>query len=201
MYTLPLSFLFSVSAVVYWMVEILSLSDSDAFTVFPSEKRQLLSLSDATDVDFFLNPDVPFPRLLSSRCTLHLPVQPTTTGTRRVIPPLNLPVRDSRALSSCQVRMPLLHLWLHVLPSLSNLKPWSRLSRVCVCFHQMDTVEIRGAAVVPVWASRATTAACWAEETRRTAPPKAPPTVGFTLTTDWWAQLSVTWLSECPTVK
>lgn len=60
MYTLPLSFLFSAFAVVYWMVEILSLSDSDAFTVFPSEKRQLLSLSDATDVDFFLNPDVPY---------------------------------------------------------------------------------------------------------------------------------------------
>lgn len=42
MYTLSLSFLFSAFAVVYWMVEILSLSDSDAFTVFPSEKRQLL---------------------------------------------------------------------------------------------------------------------------------------------------------------
>lgn len=37
------------------------------------------------------------------RCTLRLPAQPTTTGTHRVIPPPNLPVLASQALSLCQV--------------------------------------------------------------------------------------------------
>lgn len=58
-------------------------------------------------------------------------------------------------------------------------------------YQTVTTVAIPGAAAVAAWASRATTAACWGAGTRPTAPPRAPPTAGFTLTTDWWAELSI----------
>lgn len=67
----------------------------------------------------------------------------------------------------------------------------SLLMSLCASLYQTATTAATpGAAVVAVWASRVTTAACWGAGTQPTAPPRAPPTAGFTLTTDWWAELS-----------
>lgn len=61
----------------------------------------------------------------------------------------------------------------------------------CVSLCQtVTTAATPGAAVVAVWASRVTTAACWGAGTQPTALPRAPPIAGSTLTTDWWAELS-----------
>lgn len=54
------------------------------------------------------------------RCTLRLPAQPTTTGTHRVIPPPNLPVLASQALSLCQV---ITFTHIHKVCPSSNLPP------------------------------------------------------------------------------
>lgn len=75
----------------------------------------------------------------------------------------------------------------------TDLKAACNTSPLFVCLCQMvTTVVIPGAAVVAVWASRVTMAACWGVGTLPMAPHRAPPTAGSTHTTDWWAQLSVT---------
>lgn len=70
----------------------------------------------------------------------------------------------------------------------SYLKTPDASSSLSPC-QMVTTAAIPGAPVVAVWASRVTMAACWGVGTQATAPPRAPPTAGFTLTTDWWAEV------------
>lgn len=65
-------------------------------------------------------------------------------------------------------------------------RPLSPVPFYLTRFQMVTTAANPGAAAVAaISANRVTTAACWEAGTPPMAPPRAPPTVAFTLTTDW----------------